>query len=310
MDRRFQLVETAMTTPAAYARSYAQMFSWFWNGSDWVSRRTPIVNYLQHNGSRQDRSAAGSHRALRALLPGATGIAHVNQLGTFNYNDYDYINHSIDRCFIGKACPWEIQETLQLASEVGAVSESNLVEYCNSSLGVDCGGFVANYWGEACPHMVDPSPVGWSGMLPRTFWAGTSIWPDVMSRRRRSASTVRPGDAAIFFKDLKDNNPDIAKQRDSSGALIAGTGSEAFHIGVVSTVGYAGDNFTSLEIAESSGAASSYGGSGVNVRSLANIVASGRSGNWVYCKSGANEWIYFVEPPRGWGPEEAYNIGA
>jgi hypothetical protein len=290
-----------MTTPAEYARSYAQMFSWFWNGDDWVPRRTPIVNYLQHNGSRQDRRAADAQRALRALLPGATGIAHVNQLGTFNFNDYDYINHSIDRCFIGKACPWEIQETLQLASEIGAVSEANLLEYCNSSLGVDCGGFVANYWGEGCPHMTDVSPAGWSGILPRSFWSATG-------RRRRNASEVQPGDAAIFFKDVKDNNPDIAKQRDSGGNLIAGTGSEAFHIGVVNTVGFGGDNFTSLQFAESSGAPSSFGGSGVGVRT-ANIVSSGKSGNWVYCKTGGNEWTYFVEPPRGWGPEAAYNIG-
>ena len=36
---------------------------------------------------------------------------------------------------------------------------------------------------------------------------------------------------------------------------------------------------------------------------------SGKSGKWVYCQSGTNERIYFVEPPRGWGPETAYNIG-
>ena len=105
----------------------------------------------------------------RALLPGATGMPHINQVKTFNFNDYDYINNSIDRCFIGKACPWEIQETLQLASEVGAVTETNLLEFCRSSLGVDCGGFVANYWGEACPHMVKVNPLGWNGILPRGF---------------------------------------------------------------------------------------------------------------------------------------------
>ncbi|HVN01909.1 MAG TPA: hypothetical protein VMT68_17045 [Caulobacteraceae bacterium] len=297
-----------MTTPAEYARSYAQLSSWFWNGDDWVARRTPIVNYLQHNGSRQDRRAASAQQALRALLPRATGISNVNHLPTFNFNDYDYINHSIDRCFIGKACPWEIQETLQLLSEIGGVAEGGLVDYCNSSLGVDCGGFVANYWGEGCPHMVNPSPAGWGGILPRYFWANSSQWSSAVARRRRSASAVSAGDAAIFFKDVKDNNPDIMKQRDSHGVFIQGTGSEAFHIGLVSNVGFSGDDFTSLEIADSSGASSIYGGSGVNVRSIQTIVESGKSGNWVYCKSGANEWIYFVEPPGGWGPESAYNI--
>jgi hypothetical protein len=297
-----------MTTPADFTRVYAQMFTWFWNGNDWVPRRAPIVNYLQHNDSTQDRSAAGAQRTLRALLPGATGNPNVNRVKTFNYNDYDYINNSISRCFIGKACPWEIQETLQLASEVGAVAESNLLEYCRSSLGVDCGGFVANYWGEACPHMGAVAPAGWDGILPRGFWSNVQIWPDVMSRRRQRASNVQPGDAAIFFKDVKDNNPDIVKQRDSAGRLIQGTGSEAFHIGLVNGVGYAGDDFTSLEIADSSGKASIYGGTGVNVRA-ASVVSTGQSGKWVYCQVGENERVYFVGPPSGWGPETAYNIG-
>ncbi len=297
-----------MTTPANFARVYAQMFTWLWDGNDWVPRRAPIVNYLQHNDSKQDRRAGEAQRALRALLPGATGMPHVNQVKTFNFNDYDYINNSIDRCFIGKACPWELQETLQLASEVGSVTETNLLEYCRSSLGVDCGGFVANYWGEACPHMVKVDPAGWNGILPRGFWSNTQLWPDVMSRRRQKVSDVKPGDAAIFFKDVKDNNPDIPKQKDSKGKFIEGTGSEAFHIGLVNSAGYAGDDFTSLEIAESAGSPSIYGGSGVNVRT-ANVVSTGKSGKWVYCQSGTNERIYFVGPPSGWGPETAYNIG-
>ncbi|WP_323047348.1 hypothetical protein [Paraburkholderia sp.] len=144
-----------------------------------------------------------------------------------------------ERCFIGKACPWEIQETLQLASEVGALTETNLLEYCRNSLGVDCGGFLANYWGESCPHMIDVAPTGSNGILPRGFWSNDKLWPDVMSRRRQNAENVSPGDAAIFFKDVKDNNPDIAKQR-AGGKLIEGTGSEAFHIGVVNNAGFSG----------------------------------------------------------------------
>jgi hypothetical protein len=283
------------------------MFTWFWNGADWVARQAPIVNYLQHNQSEQDKRAAIAERALRNLLPAATGIPHVNHLKTFNFNEYDYINNSITRSYIGKACPWEIQETLQLASEVGAVAEANLTDYCRTALGVDCGGFVANYWGESCPHMTQVAPAGWNGILPRSFWSNTQLWPDVMSRRRQMAGHVKPGDAAIFFKDVKNNNPDIAKQRDSNGKLIAGTGSEAFHIGLVSQVGSDGGGFTSLEIAESSGAKSIYGGSGVNVRS-AHIAGSGMSGKWVYCEVGNDERIYFVAPPWGWGPEAAYNI--
>jgi hypothetical protein len=68
--------------------------------------------------------------------------------------------------------------------------------------------------------------------------------------------------------------PDIPKQKDSKGKFIEGTGSEAFHIGLVNSAGYGGDDFTSLEIAESAGSPSIYGGLGVNVRA-GNIVSTG-----------------------------------
>ncbi|MEA3087168.1 MAG: hypothetical protein QOC89_4865 [Paraburkholderia sp.] len=87
--------------------------------------------------------------------------------------------------------------------------------------------------------MIDVAPTGSNGILPRGFWSNDKLWPDVMSRRRQNAENVSPGDAAIFFKDVKDNNPDIAKQR-AGGKLIEGTGSEAFHIGVVNNAGFSG----------------------------------------------------------------------
>jgi hypothetical protein len=294
-------------TPEEFTRVYANMSTWLWNGSDRVARQAPIRNYLQHNDSKQAKNATGAERALRALLLDATGIPNVNHVSTFNYNDYDYINNSITRCFIGKASPWEIQETLQLASQVGAVTESDLMGYCRNKLGVDCGGFVANYWGEACPHMVRVAPPGWDGILPRGFWTNTH-WPDAISRRRQEVFEVQPGDAAIFFSGVKDNNPDIAAVSDGHGGYVAGSGSKAFHIGVVNSVSYVDDQFTSLEIAESSGSPSKYNGTGVNVRT-SNIQSTGKSGRWVYCRSGDNEWIYFVGPPWGWGPETGYNIG-
>jgi hypothetical protein len=295
-----------MFTPAQFASSYANLFTWFWRGDSKVARRAPIVSYLQHNDKKLEPPDLAL-RELKTLLASQTHIHGVNERDTFNFNGYDYINNSIKRCFIGKACPWEIQETLQLASQVGAVSESGLLEYCRDKLGVDCGGFVANYWGEGCPHMVNVKPAGWDGILPRNFWADAHYWPDVMSRRRQSADKVAQGDAAIFFKDVKNNNPDIVKQRDSNHKLIQGTGSEAFHIGVVESAEYSGENFTKLEIADSSGMKSKFGGNGVNVR-LVGIQSTGKSGKWVYCQCGAAERIYFVAPPAGWGPETAYTI--
>jgi hypothetical protein len=36
---------------------------------------------------------------------------------------------------------------------------------------VDCGGFVAAYWGEEVPHMVEPNPKFATGISPRSIWA-------------------------------------------------------------------------------------------------------------------------------------------
>ncbi len=293
-----------MLLPADYAASYANLATWVWDpdANEWGVRAAPIVNYLQNEKGQQSVRAQAAYAQLTRKLPAATGIPDVNTRKTFNFNEYDYINHSIKRCFLGKACPWEIQETLQLASEVGLVTGANVGDYCRTSLGVDCGGFVANYWGEACPHMTAVSPLGWDGILVRFFWTN-GVFSDAIARRRVDGESVRPGDAAIFFKDIVNNNPDQKKERDSHGQLIEGTGSEAFHIGVVNAVGYSG-GFTKLQIAQSAGGAvTSLGGNGVGVEDKT-IVGSGKSGKkhdgWVYCQTGSNEWIYFVAPPIGW----------
>src|SRR3954467_1373219 len=107
-------------SPGEYAKSYANLYTWFWTGQDWVPRRAPILNYLQNNKNPQSARAKVAETALRGAIQRVIG--NVNNQKTFRYSEYDYINNSIKRCFIGKACPWEIQETLQLASEIGAIT--------------------------------------------------------------------------------------------------------------------------------------------------------------------------------------------
>lgn len=63
-----------------------------------------------------------------------------------------------------------------------------------------------------------------------------------------------------------------------------------------------------LDVAESSGARSVFGGNGVSVRSV-NVTGTGVScGKWVYAEVNT-ERIYFVAPPAGWGPETPYRYG-
>lgn len=295
-----------MYLPAQFANAYADLWSWMLDGGEWVYTSSPILKYLQND---KDPQSANARQAYQSFL---SRLGRVDPkfptAKTFNYNDYDYIGLSIRRCFIGKACPWEIQETLQLAAQIGAVNPDTAYKYCRDNLGVDCGGFVAAYWGEGVPHMADLNPLGATGFLPRSFWADDRHWPDVRKRRRKTPGEIRAGDAAIFFKDLINDDPDIAKKRDGNNKLIAGTGSEAFHIGLVNDVSAGGEHISMLEIAESSGAASIYGGDGVNVR-RATLSGSGVAKGLAYAQAGSNERIYFVGPPAGWGPELPYRYG-
>ena len=288
-------------TPADYARSYAKLKTWFWDGSDWTVRDAPIVNYLQNNGSAQATRGSAAYGKLMNVLEAKSKIPGIRGRKTFNYDDWDYINNSIQRCFIGKACPWEIQETLQLASQFGIFETLSLRSYCLDNLGVDCGGFVAIYWGEACPHMNETAPPHWTGMLPRFFW------DQDRSRRRKRASEVSMGDAAIFFEG-KLADPDKPDHRDSPTSPWENIGSRAFHIAVVNETAHSSGDFVRLTVAESAGSPSKmFGGDGVNVREV-EIAGTGSHGGWVRCHEGEKHHIYFVAPPWGWGPEEGYRI--
>ena len=75
------------------------------------------------------------------------------------------------------------------------------------------------------------------------------MWPARAWQEAAAVDSVQPGDAAIHFKDILGNDPDKAKNRDANNNLIDGTGSEAFHIGLVNEVGFSGNKFTRLEIA-------------------------------------------------------------
>jgi hypothetical protein len=299
-----------MITPKEYVEAYVNLKSPLYKNDNWNLMNTPIVKYLQNGKKPQSDNAQAAKQKLLTHLgkffkhgqpPQKFKLKGYQHPGLTDEN-YDYLLNSITRTFLGKACPWEIQETIQLASLFGLVDES----YCEKNLGVDCGGFVANYWGEACPHMTDPMPLGWDGISPRNFWEDGSIWSDAKKRRRKEAKDISIGDAAIFFTWIDDKNVDTRAKSDGQGGHIKGTGSKAFHIGLVNDIGVAGDNITKLEIAESSGESSRYGGNGVNVR-FSKVLATGKSQSFVYLKAGEDERIYFVAPPRGAGSELPYD---
>ncbi|CDI04454.1 hypothetical protein BN873_980055 [Candidatus Competibacter denitrificans Run_A_D11] len=295
-----------MLRPAVYVKAYAKLSSWLWFNDDWNWTNTPIVMYLQNSGDRQTKANVVENAFWEKLTKANKGKS-LRYLKTFNFDDYDYIPASIHRTFIGKACPWEIQETIQLGSSIGVINRDNVDKYCRDNIGVDCGGFVAAYWGEAVPHMAGPNPPMATGISPRSFWSDSKTWPDVIRRRRTDPTAIQPGDAAIFFEGVKGNNPDIMARKDSNGNWIKDSGSKAFHIGLVNDISASGTAITKLEIAESSGAPSIYGGNGVNVRT-ARVTSTGKSNSYVYAEVGQNERIYFLAPIPGAGPELPYGF--
>jgi hypothetical protein len=109
--------------PAVYAKSYAELSSWLWFNDDWNWTGTPIVMYLQNSGKQATKAAVAEGAFWEALAKANKGKS-LRYVKTFNFDDYDYIPTSIHRTFIGKACPWEIQETIQLASSIGLIDET------------------------------------------------------------------------------------------------------------------------------------------------------------------------------------------
>ena len=286
-------------TPEEYVGVYLNL--WCWIGDVFTAAR--VRNYLQNGKAPQSPRAQSAHATLLTEVGKLAGLGSGRTLpAIFDVNGDKYVKISLQRVYEGKGAPDEIQDALWLASLAGLVDDTNLATYVDSNLGVDCGGFVANYWGLGHPTTRNPNPTGATGFLPRTIW--NSYGP-----HRASAGQIKAGDAAVFFKDVKNNNPNIAATKTSSGAYDTSSGSQAFHIGVVaSTTQVFGDGSVSLDIAESSGALAASRGNGVNVRSLG-IVRPTVANGLVYCMDGTNR-IYFTAKPATASPSMPQWFGA
>jgi len=289
------LREFAMT-PEEYVGVYLNL--WCWIGDVFTAAR--VRNYLKNDGtSAQSNRAKLAHAALLTAVRKLAGLGGRALPPVFEVNGDKYVTTSLQRVYEGKGAPDEIQDVLWLASLAGLVDETTFQTYVDRNLGLDCGGFVANYWGLSHPTTFDPNPKGATGVLPRAIW---NTYP-----HRASASAIQVGDAAVFFQDVKGNNPDIGAKQKVDGTYDTSSGSQAFHIGVVASNRLLADG--RLDIADSSGSASATsGGNGVKVRLLTNVkpvVANGL----VYCMDGANR-IYFTAKPAGASASEPQWFGA
>ncbi len=268
--------------PSDYVDNYLGFDVWLGD----TFTRAGVRNYLQGGLGTQSVNAKDAYAKLTAALAARLNLRGALP-GVFTVEGDQYVSTSLWRVYNGKGAPDEIQSALWLASLCGLVDFSTVNNYTDKYLGVDCGGFVANYWGMGHPTLTNQSPTGATGFKPRTIWGMTR------GLRRDQATNIRVGDAAVFFKDVKSDNPDLAAQQKTDGSYDTSSGSQAFHIGLVSSVScQPGAGTVTLEIAESSGAPAQSGGNGVNVRSLGTVAAKVANG-LVYCPDGSNR-IYFV----------------
>jgi hypothetical protein len=260
--------------------------TWSWVNDTFMPAR--VMNYLQSGLGAQATRAASAHARLSTALGRLVGASSLPAV--FTVQGYDYLRSSLWRVYNGKGAPDEIQDALWLASQCGLVDESSLALYVSNNLGIDCGGFVANYWGLGKPTMANRNPTGATGFKPRTIWG---MAPEL---RRADPATVQVDDAAVFFSGVLNDNPNQAAVLGSDGNYIDGSGSKAFHIGLVSAIsGPSSGGTYSLEISESSGGPAASGGNGVNVRQLggARGAAMTVAQRLVYCMDGPNR-VYFI----------------
>jgi hypothetical protein len=286
------------TDAGEYVSRYLRLQVWFDKQSTTMIQ---VKNYLQSGLGTQSANAKIAYQKLLAGLPKLLGKQPGN---VFEVDGEKYLLTSLWRVYNGKGALSEIQDALYLAVLCGLVDGKGLQTHADANLGIDCGGFVANYWGMGCPSESDPNPTGATGFKPRTIWG---MFPKL---QRKDASEIEADDAAVFFKDVKNDDPNIAAQPNAAGGgYDRKTGSQAFHIGVVqSAQPIAGTDQVDLTIAESSGARATSGGTGVNVRALGQVKATVSKG-LVWCPDGDNR-IYFVGKDGAVSPYLPYFLPA
>ena len=269
-------------SPSEYVNVYVKLPAYFDNGD---VTKVSILNYLQSGLGTQSQRAQAAQNALFSAISKDNGFPH-GLPASFDIDGTTVLRNALSRVFMGKGAPDEIQTALWLASKYDLVSSSTSWTYCSKNLGVDCGGFVANYWGIGKPTTDARDPFGWSGFKPRTLWNTNR------ALRRGSVGDIQVGDAVVFFRKVQSNNPDL-------------TGSEAFHIGVVSYI-LEGDSSDQLQlwIAESSGAVRNDGANGVNERKIGAVTLK-QAVQLVYFEASDSVRGYFLGPATAPTPYDA-----
>jgi hypothetical protein len=95
---------------------------------------------------------------------------------TFQIHGEVYNRKSISRAYMGKGSSLDIARALRLASRYRTITTEG---YCDKFLGLDCTGFVCNYWGLAKTEIIDHK--------------------DFDVNRRKDLANLKIGDALVYY---------------------------------------------------------------------------------------------------------------
>jgi len=178
-------------TPEAYAGKYTNLTAMLYDGT---LVRVQVDRYLsaKHAWDKDPEiRAKASKRATNGIAAYFKLYAKIKKElkkvpATFLIDGIGFKLAGILYPHEGKGSPAEVREILWLGSRYGLVTEKNAVQYVQDYTGLDCNGFVGNYW----------------GLNPNTEMSGYDVSP------RKKFSEIKPGDAIVFYYGTRDKKVD------------------------------------------------------------------------------------------------------
>jgi hypothetical protein len=169
-------------TPEEYAGKYLHLTAVLYDGT---VKEVAIQKYLNTGEAWNNPDAAKAR-------PKAAVAEYFRLLGKLNkelpgkkvpkqfiLDGWSFDRESLQRCYSGKGSPAEIMDALWLANRCALLDASNVQDYCDSFLGLDCNGFCGNFVGEH-------RPVGAYDENPRKDFA-----------------TIATGDLIVFYNGVR-----------------------------------------------------------------------------------------------------------
>jgi hypothetical protein len=256
--------------------------------ADWYLKRNTVLDndqivtiridkYLQNNGSTRNKNGLAAKDAIIGAMVAETKTSWAAH--TFNIDGWLVGKVDVACVFMGKGSPAEIANAVWLASRYGlilidpkrknhsGVRTRTFTEFCDDCVGLDCNGFVNNFFSFSRDKSIDTYDVGY----PKA--------------RRQSVDEVKANDVLIFIEE------DDAAAKNVKSGQPGGTSYK--HIALVDTATPVDKDQLQLTLAQSSG-----GDLGLHVST--DVKKFANYGKGIFFASGSRH-AYAVPPPAGAG---------